>query len=71
VIGISFVVDRTLPRMSTTITRYKTNRQNKYVQTTEPDVVINECLVTIVYKSATIPVNVIEKTEETGDIRIR
>ena len=57
--------------MSTTITRYKTNSQNKYIQTIEPDVVINEYLVTTVYKSATIPINVIEKTKETDNMRIR
>jgi len=47
--------------MSTTITRYKTNNQIECIQRIEPDVVINEYLVTTVYKSATIPVNVIEK----------
>ncbi len=41
--------------MSTTITRYKTNNQIECIQRIEPDVVINEYLVTTVYKSATIP----------------
>jgi hypothetical protein len=70
VIAISFAVDRTLLRMSTIITRYKINSQNKYIQTIEPDVVIYEYLVITVYKSATIPLNVIERTKETEDMRI-
>ena len=56
--------------MSTTIIRYKTNSQNKYIQTIEPDVVINEYLVTTDYKSATMSLNVIEKREETEDMKI-
>jgi len=71
VIGISFVVDRTLPPMSATITRYKTNSQNKYIEKIKPDVVINEYFVTTAYKSATLQLNAIEKTEETEDKRIR
>jgi hypothetical protein len=54
-IGISVVVDRTLPQMSTIIICYKTNNQNEYIQMIEPNVIVDDYLVTIVYKSATIP----------------
>ncbi len=57
--------------MSTIITLYKTNSQNKYIQTIEPDAVIYEYLVTNFYKSATILLNMIEKPEVTEDMRVR
>jgi len=69
-IGISVVVDRTLPQMSNIIISYKTNNQNEYIQMIEPNVIVNEYLVTTVYKSAIIPLNMIEKTKETAVMRI-
>jgi hypothetical protein len=57
--------------MSVNPTRYKINSQNKCIQTIEPDVVLYEDVETTVYKSATIPLNVIEIIEETVDMRIR
>ncbi len=59
------------PRMSVNPTRYKINNQNKCIQTIEPDVVLYEYVETTVYKSATIPLNVIEIMEQTVDMRIQ